>query len=271
MSSQRARIAHELTSEIEAELTEESLDLLLTKLDLWQAPAPTPESTQRLIEQLRPLVPAPKPERFRATGLSREPLLTFLASLLLQARLLGRVWWIGTALALPGGYLLALSLKGTGISPAIIAPPLVILGLLWALAPMRGAALQVELTAPVTPAQVLLGRVMVSTGTHLLLGGLLWLLLGAPGALLLPWTAALFLFSGLTLLLTLYAGTLTALAFASGIWGTQFVGVGREFSLFAAPLADRPSVQLIALGVGLGLIAWSIGRAPLHRLIGREG
>ncbi|HLO03977.1 MAG TPA: hypothetical protein VK191_12785 [Symbiobacteriaceae bacterium] len=271
MSSQRTRIAHEMATEIDEEMTEESLDLLLTKLDLWQTPAPSIESTAAVIERLRPLVPAPKPERFRVTGLSREPLFTFLTSLLLQARLLGRVWWIGTALALPVGYLLALSLEGTGISPAIIAPPVVILGLLWALVPMRGAALQVELTSPVNPAQVLLGRLLVSTGTHLVLGGLLWLLLGAPGALLLPWTAALFLFSGLTLLLTLYAGTLTALAVAAGIWGTQFVGVGREFSLFAAPWADRPAVQLIALGVGLGLIAWSIGRAPLHRLLGREG
>lgn len=269
MSSKRTRIAHQMATEIDEAITEESLDLLLAKLDLLQDPAPSPESTQHLIERLRPLVPAPKAERFRQTGLSREPLVTFLASLLLQARLLGRGWWIGTALALPLGFLLAEPMTEIGLSPAAIAPPLVVLGLLWALRPMRGAALQVELTAPVTPAQVILGRLLLTSAAHLIVGGLLWLLLGAPGALLLPWTAALFLFSGLTLLLTLFGGTVLALTGATALWVVQLLDFSRGLSLLAEPLITNPGAQFSALLVGLLLILLSIRLAPLQRLAGR--
>jgi hypothetical protein len=275
MSSKRSRIAKEIAEELSTNpeirptISEAELDALLERLEVWSAPAPSPERTEALIERLRPLVPVAPAPRFRTVGLSREPLLTFLGSLPLQARLLGWPWWAGAALALPVGYLLAEPLRDAGLSPAAIAPPLVVLGLLWVLRPMRGAALQIELTAPVSPAQVLLGRLLLTTGTHLGIGALLWLLLGAPGALLLPWAAALFLFSGLTLLLTLWAGTVTALVSATALWALQLLNSDRGLALFGAPWATNQGVQSGALLLGLILMAVAIGLAPLQRLTGR--
>ena len=285
-------------------LTPAEAEAVLARLATHLVPLPTAADTEALIDRLRPLLPQPAPRRFRDFGLSREPV-----ALLLRAQLqhFRPAWWLASLAFVLLGLLAGPSLAARGLSPAVLAPPLVIGGVLYGFRSLRGAALEIELSCPVTPAQVALGRMLVPLLYYLVLGavailpvpGLAGALSGAvlPGQalvagstqgavpaptgvfpepayaqLFLGWTAALLLFAGLMLTLTLYVGTATAAGLATVLWGLLCALHTVRLSPFALPAGPRwTPVQLALLALGLLLLATGLYRRRLfHWPPGRE-
>ncbi|WP_374711801.1 hypothetical protein [Symbiobacterium terraclitae] len=257
----------------EAALSPEEAAAVFARLDAHLVPLPTAADTAALIDRLRPLLPQPAPRRFREVGLSREPV-----ALLLWAQLhhFRPSWWLASLGFVLVGLVAGPSLTTAGLSPAVLAPPLVIGGVLYAFRSLRGAALELELSCPVTPAQVALGRMLVPLVYDLLLGAIPVL---APGPLhawfrlYLSWTAALILFAGLMLTLTLFVGTTVAAGLATGLWG--LLGALHLIRLSPFGLPDGPGwilAQLALLASGILLLSaglrperigrWAAGRQP---------
>lgn len=249
------RHLEELARELEHELLPHQTADLLVRLEAHPIPEPDAAETAVLIDRLRPLVPRRRRERFRTHGLTREPLGVMLIRLAAQARLFGPVWWLGSLACVLLGVALAPYLQQVDLSLAALAPLLVITGVAYGFRSLQGAALELELACPVTPAQAMLGRILIMNAYYLALGvGMSLLSGGKVGGLLLSWTAMLCLFTGLMLTLTLRFGPVGAAAAALALWGLQLPLLGLEVGLFTAdftPLWWKAQVGALALGAVL--------------------
>jgi len=298
MTRDQADLIRELTSREatggpghteDAGLTAAEAEAVLNRLAGHLVPQPTTAETAALINRLRPLLPRPAARRFRTSGLSREPLAHFLRTQLHHFRPL---WWLASLgfvlLGLGAGSFLA----DWGLSPAVLAPPLIIGGVLYSFHSLRGAALELELSCPVTPAQVALGRILVPLLYCLVLGALPVLagtitsgpaVLVAPAPAFLPsailavrlflgWAAALFLFAGLMLTLTLHFGTYTAAGLSTALWA-GLAGLHRlplsPFSLSHGALWTP--LQVGGLTAGLLLLCAALRGDRLRRWVERRG
>jgi hypothetical protein len=257
----------DLLDELSGELDPTEAEALFARLEAHAVPEPTTAETDALIDRLRPLTPRPRPRRFREVGLTREPLALFLAT---QAHHFRPAWWLASLAFVLMGLAAQGVLAARGLSVAVIAPALVIGGVAYAFRSLRGAALELELACPVTPAQVTLSRILVPLGYYLLLGALPALSAGEGGRLLLSWTAALFLFTGLFLTLTLYMGPLAASVVALVAWGA-LIGLHLHglspFSLAPNPLWTP--MQVGALVAGLLLLLHALAPGRIYRLLER--
>lgn len=255
----------DLIAELAGELEKAEAEALLARLEALADPQPTLAETNALIDRLRPLTPRPRPRRFREQGLTREPLAHFLAA---QAHHFRPVWWLASLAFVLLGLAVQGELAAQGLSVAALAPVLVIGGVVYAFRSLRGAALELELACPVTPTQVTLSRILLPLGYYLVLGTLPALAAGEGGRLLLSWTAALFLFTGLILTLTLYMGSLSAGVLSLVIWGVLIALHVQGLSPFAVdPGPFWAPLQFGALVTGLLLLLHALSPGRLYRLI----
>lgn len=253
-----------------ADLEPGEAERLIDRLAAHAVPEPSAQETEALIARLRPLVPRRRASRFRPAGMTAEPESILLAHLTAQARLFRPVWWLSSLLLVLGGLALAGPLSDLGLSLAVLAPVLVMAGLAYGFRTIRGGALELELSCPVTPVQMILSRLLVLLGYNFLLGLLAVLTLGAPGLLLLSWTACLFLFTGLMLSLTLYMGTTAAVVGSLTLWGLQLLMADVGLSLFALPGSRFwLPMQFSALALGLLLVGLAVLSGRLQLLMGR--
>lgn len=245
-------------------VTEAELKVVLDALGAYSAPEPPPGAAEALVERLRAYVPAPPPtRRFRAEGLAAAPAELALGAMLGQARVLPWTWWAASALVALALPVLA---RLVGIAPALLFPPLVAASTAYAFRELGSPAMEIELTCPVRPAQVIIVRMMLVLGWIAGLGLLPTLLVagGAGGAALAAWAAGLLLCGGAALLLTLWAGSWGGLILALGAWvGWLGWRVGQT-----QPLPPLGISNGAAAAAGLALIALALltpghlGRLP---------
>lgn len=269
MKRPASEIAEELCDQIDPQEAAE----VLGRLDLFMAPELPTQATEALISRLRPLVPRPRPRRFRAYGLDREPVLSLLHYLTTQARLFPWYWWLLSLGAVLAGLLAESFLAEYSLSLSAAAPLLVIGGVLTGFRFLKGGALLIELSCPVTPVQIILSRLIVMLGYYLVLGAGLAMFSGSGALkLLLAWCAALFLFTGLMLLLTTLAGTAPAAIAALCLWGAQVLMRDKGLSLFMpSDAAAWLPLQLTAALLGAVLLLLALTGPSLARLTGRGG
>lgn len=264
------RNREDLIRELSADLGPGAAEHLLDRLVSHTVPEPSAQETDVLIARLRPLLPRHQVRRFRPDGLTQDPGAILLAHLAAQTRLFRPVWWLGSLLLVLAGLILAEPLASGGLSLAVLAPVLVMAGLAYGFRTIRGGALELELACPVTPVQMILSRLLILLGYDFLLGVLAGLTIGAPGLLLLSWTACLLLFTGLMLALTLCLGTTAAVVGALSLWGLQLLLVERGLSLFTLPGAGLwMPMQVGAMALGLILVALSVLSDRLQLMMGR--
>lgn len=269
------RRTDEWVQDLDGRMSTGEVEAILARLDAAVAPDPSPDQTRELVARLRPLMPRGGPAsdtRFRAAGLE-QPLFTLFRCLILQARLFFRpVWWLGSLAAVAAGLLAAPALAELAIPLSALAPVMVIAGVAYGFRSLRGAALELELSCAVTPAQAVLSRILLMMGYYLLLGAAAALAGAGPFlTLLLSWCAALTLFTGLMLALTLYTGAIGAAVLTFSFWGLELVTRQLWPGLFSQPgtTAWLPA-QMAALAAGLALGAFALSRPSLTRLAARR-
>lgn len=204
-------------TELPEGVTAAELQRVLDALAAYTAPEPQPGAATALVERLREYAPAPPSRRFRADGLVAAPAQLALGALLSQARLFRWTWWAASApvaLALP-----ALA-RYAGLAPALLTFPVVAAGMAYAFRELGSPAMEIELTCPLRPAQVIIARMMLVLGWVACLGLAPTLLFagGNAGTLLAAWAAGLLACGGGALLLTLWAGTWGGLILALTFW-----------------------------------------------------
>lgn len=261
------RHADEIGADIDRKIPPETLERMLTRLDRFAVPEPGPAETEALIARLRPLMPQPaqaSSPRFRDVALA-PPRASMLRALLPQVRLFRPVWWAGSLGAVLLSLLLAGPLSAEGIPLSALAPLLIIAGIAYGFASLRGAALELEISCPVTPAQAALGRMLVVLSYCLALGAATALAYQGPVVpLFLSWCAGLSFFAGLVLLLTLVTGTSGAIALSLLVWATQLSLRKHWTTLFADPGAPGwAPVQVAALALGVVMLAYALSRRGL--------
>src|SRR5690606_12051897 len=140
-------------------LRPEELEAVLRWLSTAPRAQPTEEMTERLLENLRPHLPA---RRFRLcmeeAGAGHGPGgLALLRALLPQATLLGRAFWIGSAVV---AAVLVLVLLIMDAAPALVlaAPVLAVAGVALAFRGARSGLWEAELACPVDPITLALAR-----------------------------------------------------------------------------------------------------------------
>lgn len=248
---------------------------LSTKLDRFTAPLPDPVETAALIERLRPLAAARQTSqaRFRETGLHRHPLYAMLDWLLVQTHLFHPGFWVASALLLVVGLVAGITVSRApgGLALALMAPLPALLGVAYAFRASSGAHMEMELSSPVSPVQVVLGRTLVVLGYNLLLGGVVVAVLPGigegMGPLLLGWLAPLLFLTGLTLFLTTWLGTYAGVGAGFAVWGAQVILRLRAAWLlqtypYLTLYGDATDArwwwtQMAALGLGLVLLVAS--------------
>lgn len=264
-----------------------SLRQVAEALSVQHLPPRNPEAEERLAETLQSTLVAQvtSTDDFR-TELEQEwgegglrPLLIGLAILQPQIRLLRAPFWLASGLVVLLGLPLisprvqaALGLQvGYGGFLVMIAPVLAALGVAYAFRSAGTGMAEVELTCPLTPAQLLLGRLFwVAAYDAVLLGsGSLVAASLEPGIslgyLVLGWLAPLLLATvtalALSFLLPIWAGAAGVLT----LWSIALtVGLNRP-AWFLPEMAGGPAILLPALllsGMALLLFGWLVASAP---------
>jgi hypothetical protein len=242
----------------------------LTRLAAWAAPVPNAADTARLVQRLRPLVPAPSPVR---RALRRRPRtlagewLALLGLVRAQVSVFRLAFWLTSALVMGLG---VVGILGMDLSPTLaiyVTGPL--LSYLGAAAAFRGSTLgtlECELACLPSPRQLMLARLVLVLGYDVALGllggGLLWLWRGAaPQALTLHWLTPLLLVAGVTLVLSLRLPIAQAAGFTYAGWlavlAVRWLATGAALSFAFAASTE------IALGsAGLALVGTTILALP---------
>ncbi len=255
----------------------------LARLTSWVAPTPTAADTARLLARLEPLLPAPSPVRqaLRAQRVNRrsEPA-AFLTTALAQVELVRPAFWLTSAAFTGLGLLIALF--SVHINQVLVlravGPLLAVLALSDVLRGLRLRVLELELSCPLSPARLILARLVVALGYDLGLGILMSLALGVSAAqtplpaLVLHWLAPLLLVAGVALLLSVRLRPDLALTLTYSGWLTLLaltVGEGQ-----AGPVSRLLTTGEVALAL-LGLILLTGAllrlRAQLPALLPRAG
>jgi hypothetical protein len=268
-----------MNDDLDARLRDEAPeadDLLpaLRGLRQWPAPAASPADTARLLARLQPALRAHVRERRRAAA--AWPWLLLRA----QARVVQREIWLGSALVMALGALVAAATFDAGTAggalPLVFTAPLVAaLGAAYLFGPDGPGSLEVELAAPVNPRLVLLARLVLLFAIDLVLGLAASLALRALHTdlqlwpLVQTWLAPMACLSALAFLLSVLCMDATAAAVVSlALWGLQMVritGAGQVYGWLLGYIPDlfRPGAQvwLWAVALALALAAvWVGGR-----------
>lgn len=253
---------------------DELAELLPTvrRLAEWQAPAPSPLDSQRLLARLASDVPAPSPVRQAIRAGQQHPgagLQRMLATARAQVSLFGVAFWLVSALVTLLGAVVVLSSAPTSQEQLLRAsgPFLAYLGVIVAFRGFGERVLECELVCLPSPVQLALARLVFVLGYDLGLGLALCLALWAGGAaqvlaLLLSWFMPLLLVAGLALLLSLRLSVQTAAALAYGGW-LAVLAINTIATLQAFPLLPLTPLSDALLG-GLGLVLLAVALLRLQ-------
>lgn len=248
----------------EQDLPEEEVRALapvLARLAAWEAPAPTPADSARLVARLAPLLPAPSPIRAAVRARQRgvgSYLRAQLGGVALQASLFRPWFWLSSAAIVALGLVLLLQTSlNRALLLELLGPALSYLAVAAACRAAPARTLELELACPVSATQLTLTRLLIVLSYDVALGLLLSL---APGggmlSLTLHWLAPLLLVSGVALLLSGRLGVHLAVGVATFGWVAGTVLMGSAGGLTdTAGLATGGRAVILALAGLAALVA----------------
>lgn len=167
-SSREDRLRALLAEDADSPEDAESLLLLLTYLEAWSSPSPTPAATSRLVESLLPELP--EPDSPLEYGLSWWPLLLLRA----QLRIVRGEIWLATALVMLLGVIVTLATYDpttTSLLPfTVLAPVMAAVGVALLYDSDIRQMFELEDTTPASARLLLLARLTLVFGFNLLTG-----------------------------------------------------------------------------------------------------
>jgi len=204
-------------------------------------------------------------------GWQTRPLGGLLLLLRRQARLVRQGIWAASLIVLTVGVILTFLFPGSGVDTSLLAlaaPIVAAGGIALVYGPENDPATELELTTPISPALILLARLVLVYGYDLALALVaslaLWL---APNhlmlsQLILSWLAPMLFLSALALALSVLINSQSAIIIAFSLWGLHLVnqfrgpGVFPDFAVFTDALWSNQTLLyvLAALCVALALI-----------------
>lgn len=162
-----------------------------------------------------------------------------------QVPLVRREIWAASALTMLVGVAVALLARepsAAGVVLSILAPAVAAAGVALVYGPENDPSLEVALSTPTPPRVVLLSRLTLVYGYDLALAlaatAILTLAKGGVGLwpLISLWLGPMLFLSAFTLLISLFAGTRTAMAAATALWATKVASTGG----FGRALGEAP-------------------------------
>lgn len=205
-------------------------------------PNPSPLILQRALERVQYLgalnshLPA-----IQANGWREHPLAGLFLLLRRQAALVRQGIWAASLIVLTLGVILTFLFPGTGVNSSLLAlaaPVVAAGGIALVYGPENDPATELELATPVSPALILLARLVLVYGYDLALALIasvaLWL---APdhlmlSQLILAWLAPMLFLSALALALSVIVNSQMAMIIAFSLWGLHLITQLRGPGLF---------------------------------------
>ncbi len=205
-------------------------------------PDPSPLVLQRALERVQYLsaLNGHSPA-IQANGWREHPLTGVLLVLRRQAGLVRQGIWAASLIVLALGVILTFLFPGTGVNSSLLAlaaPVVAAGGIALVYGPENDPATELEVATPVSPALILLARLVLVYGYDLALAVLasvaLWL---APdhlmlSQLILAWLAPMLFLSALALALSVIVNSQMAMLIAFSLWGLHLVTQWRGPGLF---------------------------------------
>jgi hypothetical protein len=227
---------------------------VIENLAKYSVPDPIPAMTERLLERVRPAVP--QSLGFCAVNKRQSIFFTWLKPVFQQVSVFERYFWLANSIIILTGLCVSLGDSGT-LGFSLLAPAVAAGGVAYS---FRGQkALELELTCPITPYQIVLGRMLVIfvyntvmslIGSIILVGSKSGLVFST---LVIDWLAPMLLLTGVALVTAILFNSLissvTSMLIWSSVLGIKFNWLGSE--TWRVGLLTSPSVMSI---IGLGLI-----------------
>jgi hypothetical protein len=246
------------------------------RLQQWQAPTVTPETTQNLITLLSTELPEPViQQRSRIDLFWNSWAILVLRS---QFRVVQRELWLASALVITLGTIVTLATYNiettNSVLPLVILAPLVTaIGIAFVYGPLNDPALEIELAAPLSPRLIALARITLVFCFNLVLGiiGSAALSLSGAGLTFAPlvaaWLAPMAFLSAMAFLLSVvFFDPLTSAMFSGLIW--LAMSMRHVVTLDLHPLLNllpnlltadaRPLIWLLTVGL-MGAALWLVG------------
>ena len=187
--------------------------------------------------------------------------------LLAQFPLVKREIWPASAVVMAIGYLLTVTTvtgEPNAIALELIAPLVAAVGLASIYGAENDPALELVLSTPTSPRQLLLARLLLVFGYDLLLAlsATFGLLVAVPsgllGSMILNWLGPMTFLSALALVLSLRTSTSAAITTASALWIARWLAHGIEhqpqFAVGFGPFAERLAATYIGIWANPGLL-----------------
>lgn len=201
---------------------------VISELAQFSVPDPTPAMTERLLERARQGLPRPR----MFSGEKQSSVLVWLKPVVQQVSVFEKRFWLASFFVLALGLFVSLS-DPSSMYLSLLAPGMAALGVAYS---FRGqGTLEIELTCPVTPYQIVLGRMLMIfgyntivglTGSALLVGlnsGLIF------SALVLEWLAPMLLLIGIAMVTVIWFNSLVSVSSSMLLWGAI---LAYRFNLF---------------------------------------
>lgn len=196
-------------------------------------PNPSPLVVRRALERITYLSALNRPlPASAASGWHEHPFGGAFLLLRRQAVLVRQGIWAASLIVLSLGVILTYLFPGTGVNsslPALAAPVVAAGGIALVYGPENDPATELELTAPISPALILLARLVLVYGYDLALAlgasVALWLTSDhlTLSQLIFSWLAPMLFLSALALALSVTLSSQAALLIAFSLWGLRLV------------------------------------------------
>ncbi len=240
---------------IESAMDEELLGFedVIIELAKYSVPDPTPAMTERLLDSVRsavPSAPVPTANPWKAGR--------WIRLALQQGSVFEKPFWVASLIIMLLGLLFSLG-DSLPVLFSMLAPGMAALGVAYS---FRGGTIkEIELTCPVTPYQIVLGRMLVIFVFNTVLGFAGSMVLAGYGSgvvfsdLVIEWLAPMLLLTGMALVTAVWFNSLVSAAGSISLWvlllSFKFTGFGLQIGWWPKSMA---SPQVMAV-LGIGLIA----------------
>jgi hypothetical protein len=240
---------------------------VIIEISRYSVPDPTQAMTERLLERVRSAVPSAPVPTANPWGVGR-----WIRLALQQASVFEKPFWVASMIIILLGLLFSLGDSQTVLF-SMLAPAMAALGVAYS---FRGGTIkEIELTCPVTPYQIVLGRMLVIFVFNTVLGLVGSMVLANYGSgivfsdLVIEWLAPMLLLTGLALVTAVWFNSLVSAASSMSLWALLLSFKFKVFGVWIDWWIESLTSPQVMAVLGLGLIL--LGFHSAQQVWGKRG